>query len=179
MDWTQIAEIVTAVGTWAVAGCTFWLVKGHLSTAKDERKIELYLELRKEFESEPLLSHREQFAGQLLDKKKHDEMTPGVLNFFEDLGMLLRRRYLDREIVWETFGHFAKMWWSSCRDYVTAERANMGGDTLFFGGFEYLVDQIYKVDVEKRKKKRTELEPSQSQQEYFLKTEARRPAKAA
>jgi hypothetical protein len=182
MHWdhiAQIAEIGTALGTWAIAGFTLWLVKGHLSTAKDEHKIQLYLELRKEFESASLLSHRERFAGQLLDGKPHDEMDQGVLNFFEDLGMLFRRNYLDQEMVWETFGHFGKMWWSASREYIAKERANMDGDTFFFRDFQYLVERVCEIDVKKRMKTRAALEPSRSDVRYFLQTEALRPRGSA
>ena len=102
-------EIVVAVGTWALVLATLWLVHGQVSTAKDERKIQLYLELRKEFDSHTLLKAREVFAEQILDGKPHEEMNQAVLTFFEDLGMLFRRKYLDREMVWETFGYFVKM----------------------------------------------------------------------
>jgi hypothetical protein len=138
--------------------------------------------LRKEFDGAPLILHREQFAAQLLDGKPHEELDQGVFNFFEDVGMLLRRNYLDREMVWETFGHFAKMWWSAGREYLLKEKANMGGDQVLFSGFKYLVEQIYEIDKKKNMKTRVELEPSQSEIRYFLRTEALRSpdlAKAA
>jgi hypothetical protein len=45
MDWPQV---IVAVGTWALVGATLWLVHGQLSTAKEQRKLQLYLELRKD-----------------------------------------------------------------------------------------------------------------------------------
>jgi hypothetical protein len=189
----EMAEIFVAVGTWALvavtlalAWATWQLVKGHLSTAEEQlkirqstaeeqRKIELYLELRREFDSIRMADVRVLFAGQLLDGKPHDEMDQAILTFFEDVGMLVRRNYLDREMVWETFGHFAKMWWGACREYVATEQSHFGGDPFFFGDFKYLVEQIYEVDLNKRLKSRAELAPSRSEVEFFLKTEARRP----
>jgi hypothetical protein len=173
MDWRQIAEISVAVGTWAVAGFTLWLVKGQLSIAQEQRKIQLYLELRKEFDG-VLLSAGETLAGQLLDNKPHDEMNEAVINFFEDMGMLFRRNYLDREMVWDTFGYFARMWWSACRDYIAQERAD-AGDNIFFADFEYLVERICEDDVKKRRKTRAELEPSRADVKTFLESEAQRP----
>jgi hypothetical protein len=124
-------EIVVAVGTWALVLATLWLVHGQVSTAKDQRKIQLYLELRKEFDSHTLLKAREMFAEQILDGKPHEEMNQAVLTFFEDLGMLFRRKYLDHEMVWETFGYFVKMWWSAAKDYISKERANYNGGHVF------------------------------------------------
>ena len=98
MDWPQI---IVAVGTWALVAATLWLVKGQVAAVKEQRKIQLYLALRKEFDGRSLLRARELFAGQLLDGKPHEEMNQAVLTFFAALGMLFRRKYLDREMIWE------------------------------------------------------------------------------
>jgi len=127
-----IAEISTAVGTWVVALATGCLVMGHLWAAKKQRKIALYLELRKEFDSPRLVDACALFAGRLLDGKPHNEMNQEILTFFEDMGMLVRRNYLDRDMIWETFGYFAKMWWSASKDYVDTEQLNFNGNRLLF-----------------------------------------------
>ena len=117
MDWAQIATLSAAGGTWAVVRVTWWLVK-------EQRNTQLFLELRKEFDRDPLLSARKVFAAQLLDGKPHDEINQqAILTFFEDMGMLCRRKCLDREMVWDTFGHFAKVSVRSepaCRLWSTA-----------------------------------------------------------
>jgi hypothetical protein len=172
MDWPQI---ILASGTWALVFAPLWLVKGQLPTAKEHVKIQLYLELRKEFDCDPLLKSREIFVSQLLDDKPHEEMNQAVLTFFEDTGMLLCRNYLDREMIWDTFGHFAKMWWSASKGYIAKERANHGRDTFFFKDFTYLVTQLSKDDVKKRRKPGVDLEPSPSAIPAFLELEALRP----
>jgi hypothetical protein len=169
MDWVGIS---VAVGTWAVAGFTWWLVKGQLSIAKEQRKIQLFLELRKDFDGS-LLRERQLLARQLLNSTPHDEINETVLNFFEDMGMLLRRDFLDREMIWDTFSYYARMWWSACRDYIAKEREDVGGDETLFTDFDYLVNCIAEDDAKKRGKSRTELEPSTSAIKRFLETEAR------
>ena len=171
MGSAQIAEIGVAVGTWAVAGLTWWLVKGQLSIAKEQRKIQLYLELRKEFDG-PLISKRKLLSQQILDSKPHEEMNEPVMNFFEDMGMLVRRDYVDREMIWDTFSFYATRWWSACKDYITKERADKSDNTLF-KDFEGLVEKIYEDEIKERQKTRTELEPSRSDLTQFLKEEAR------
>ncbi len=71
MDLTQIA---VALGTWALVICTGWLVKGQLSSAKEQAKIQLYLQLRKEFDGE-LIRARKLLARQILDGASHAEMN--------------------------------------------------------------------------------------------------------
>jgi len=182
----MVTDIAIAAGTWILAGATWWLAKNTLSTAKEQhkiqlstaeeqRKLQLYLELRKEFDSPPLRTARKLFAEQLLDAEPHEEMNQEILTFFEDVGMLVRRNYLDREMMWDTFGHFAKMWWSACKEYVTTERSLLDNDPFFFRDFKDLVEQVYEEDVNKRGKARAELEPSPSAVKMFLETEAQRP----
>jgi hypothetical protein len=167
-DWPQIT---VAVGTWAVAGFTWWLVNRHVSIAKEQAKIQLYLQLRKEFDSE-YLDAAKSLARQLLDDAPHEDINETVMNFFEDMGMLLRRDYLDREMIWDTFGYYARMWWSSCRAYIVEERTRLNDNTLFTD-FEYLVERICEDDVRRRRKTRAELEPSPSNINGFLKDAAR------
>jgi hypothetical protein len=48
-DDGKLAAIITAISTVGVVAATLWLVKGQLSIAAEQRKIQLYLELRKEY----------------------------------------------------------------------------------------------------------------------------------
>jgi hypothetical protein len=167
MDW---AEIFVAVGTWVIAGATIWLVKGQLSIAKEQRKIQLFLELRKEFD-DLLITARKLLARQLLDGTPHEEINEPVMNFFEDMGMLVRRDYVHREMIWDTFSYYAIRWWSGCKDYIAKERADKGDDTLF-RDYEGVVETIYKDEIRKRHKTRTELEPTSVEIRRFLGEEA-------
>ena len=49
--------------------------------------------------------------------------------------MLVRRDYIDRNMVWDTFSYYAKGWWSACKDYITVERADKGDDSTLFRDF--------------------------------------------
>jgi hypothetical protein len=113
----MITDIAIAAGTWALAGATWWLARNTLSTAKEQhqiqlstaaeqRKLQLYLELRREFDSPSLRDARALFAHQLLHGGPHNEMQQEILTFFEDMGMLIKRNYLDREMVWDTLRLF-------------------------------------------------------------------------
>ena len=159
MDAVEIGTWALVAGTWALVAVTYWLAKeqlsqvtrlteqqisvveGQLSTAKAQLQIQLYLEFRREFDGS-LLSERKCLSNQLLRAKSHDEIKEPVMNFFQDMGMLLRRDYLDRAIIYATFGYCAKRWWSACKDYIEKERADKGDDTLF-GDFENLITTLY------------------------------------
>jgi Domain of unknown function (DUF4760) len=140
-----MTEIIVAAGTWALVIVTVLLVRGQLSVAKEQRKIQLYLELRKEFDG-PLISARKLLARQLFDGVPHDKINEPVMNFFEDTGMLVRRGYIDGDIIWETFSYYVKMWWGACKDYIAREREDKDDDTIF-DDFEDLVERIYEDEI--------------------------------
>ena len=169
MDWPQIA---VAVGTWALVICTGWLVKRQLSIAKEQAQIQLYLELRKEFDGY-LIEQRKILARKFLEHASIDKINEPVLNFFEDMGMLLRRGLLDHDMIWDTFSYYARMWRSASRDYIAKMRADLGGDETLFTDFDYVAERMCEAEVRKRGKIRGELEPSPSQLKNFLEAEGR------
>ena len=168
MDWPQIA---VAVGTWALVLCTAWLVKRQLSIAKEQAQIQLYLELRKEFDGY-LIEQRKILARQFLERASFEEINEPVLNFFEDMGMLLRRNLLNHDMIWDTFSYYARMWRSASRDYIATMRTDLGGDETLFTDFDYLAERMCEAEARKRGKTRGELEPSPSQLKTFLEAEA-------
>ena len=171
MDWVAIGTWALVAVTLALVGVTWWLARGQLGVAKEQLTVEIYLELRKEFDG-PLITARKLLAQQLLENRPHYEINEPVLNFFEDVGMLIRRGYLEREMIWDTFSYYTTNWWSACKDYIAEERSNKG-DTTLFTDFGDLVEQIYKDEMEERHKTRAELEPSPNELQRFLHEEAR------
>lgn len=173
-----IVAVGTVGGTWALVGVTWRLVKrqdsivdGQLSIAKQQLKIQLYLELRKEFDG-TLIPVRKLLARQLLDGASHDEINEAVHNCFEDMGMLARRDYVDREMIWDSFGYYVLRWWSALKSYIAKERADKGNDTLF-RDFEDLMEIIYQDEIKERHRIRTEFEPSSLECDGFLEEESR------
>jgi hypothetical protein len=171
MDWSLIMELAVAIGTWALVIATICLVRGQLSVAKEQRKVQLYLELRKNFDG-PLISARKSLARQLSDNAPHGEIKETVMDFFEDMGMLIRRQdFLDRDMVWSTFSFYATHWWSACKDYISEERQRLNDNTLF-SDFEYLIEEISKQEAQERGMTRAALGLSASEVKVFLQDEA-------
>ncbi len=165
MDWPQI---FSAGGTWALVFLTLWLVIGQLSKAEKQLKSQLYLQIRQDFDGDRMVSARKKLAQQLLDQVPHDGVQEKVMDFFEDMGMLLRRRHLDRGMVLDTFSYYVTMWWSSSKKYVFEERARQRGDDTLFADFQ----AIAQVIAAKMPLDAAGIEPSPSEIEDFLKGEA-------
>jgi hypothetical protein len=111
MDWLVVGTWVLALGTWGLLLVTWLLgrrqIQGQLSVAREQLRMQFFLELRKQFDG-PLVSERKLLAQKLKSGSTHEEITEPVLDFFEDLGMLVRRDYIDREMVWDTFSYYVK-----------------------------------------------------------------------
>jgi hypothetical protein len=98
-------EIATAVGTWALAGVTWWLVletKRNLSRqneiTKDNLAAELQLKFEDKFDEPYMLRERSKLAKQILSKAHHNDIQEPEIDFFESVGVMVRRGYLDKEL---------------------------------------------------------------------------------
>jgi hypothetical protein len=70
-----------------------------------------------------------------------------VLQFFDDMGLLLQDGYVDEEFVWGTFSFSATRWWALCEDSIVEERRNQNDDSLF-NRFEDLAARFSKHDAD-------------------------------
>jgi hypothetical protein len=174
------AEIATAIGTWAVAGVTWWLVletKRHLSRqneiTKDNLAAELQLKLEDKFDDPYMLRERTKLAKQIQAKAHHDDIQEPVMDFFESVGAMVRRGYLDKELAHCAFCHHCIHWWSITKDYVFDERKRQNNDHTMYDEFQNLVDVFYEIESKKRNLSRAQLEPSTLLITQFLEDESK------
>lgn len=171
-NWGIMWEAITAISTCVLVVITWWAFWRQLGVAREQMRVEIQLKQEDRFDSEPMVQARSSLAGLLLRRAPHEEMQEDVMNFFETLGMLLRRRYLDSEMAWADFSFYALRWWSACKDYVREERTRKGNDATLFEDFQYLVDALYVIEQAKLHKSRADLEPSADSINEFLREEA-------
>jgi hypothetical protein len=171
-SWGIMWEAVTAIGTCVLVVITWWAFWRQLGLAREQMRVEIQLKQEDRFDSEPMVQARSSLARLLLRRAAHEEIQEDVMNFFETIGMLLRRRYLDREMVWADFSFHALRWWTACKDYIREERARKGNDATIFQDFESMVDALYVIEQVKLRKSRADLEPSADSISEFLREEA-------
>lgn len=138
--WGWAAVIVAMI---VVAAQIWWQLK----IAKEQLRVNFYLKLRDQFDSLEFRKARQFLAQQLLAKDfqqgsmrtpSHEEISETVMNFFEDMGMLYRRNYLDHEMIIQTFSYHGLGWWNACKAYILEERRRHKGDQTLFCDFEKL-----------------------------------------
>ncbi len=168
-------------GTWALVGVTlllvgvtFWMARKQVDLLREQTKdaranlqLQNHLTFAARFDSRELQSDRKLLAQRLLEGAPHDKISENVLDFFEDLGLFLRRGYLDEELEWDTFGFYAVRWWAACKDYILEERKRQNDETLFTD-FENLVRTLRTLDA-----KSGLAEPTAAEVKAFLEGEFR------
>jgi hypothetical protein len=76
-----------------------------------------------------------------------------VFNFFEELGLLVRKRILPTELVWSEYCIWTLYYWSIFKEYVGWVRKYEDDHTLYCE-FEYLFKKMLKFEERKLKKKK-------------------------
>jgi len=160
-------------GTLALVGVTWWMMQKQIDLLREQTadnranlRLQNHLTFAARFDSREFHADRKLVAEKLLAGASHDEISESVLDFFEDLGMYLRRGYFDEELAWSTFGFYAVRWWAACRDYVLEERKANNDQTLFTD-FESVVERFRQLD-----RQHALTEPTEAEVEKFLQDEA-------
>jgi len=169
---TAEPERLTAWATVALVFITWLMLRKQLLIAREQMKVELQLKREEEFDSHRLISARATLARQLLASTRHEDINEDLLNFFETVGMLLSRKYLDAEMAGVAFSYYGIRWWIACKDYIVEERKRKDNDDSLFSEFQSLVEVFYKYEMKIRGKSRVEIEPTASAIQTFLREEA-------
>lgn len=152
-------ECLLVLGTWALVGVTYLMMRRQIEGAETaareqleiakaqaeavrvDLKVRLQLLFAERFDALSMVEARRRLAQQLYESAPHAEIQEAVMDFYEDLGLVLKRGYLDEEMAWSTFGFYAVRWWGNCRSYVQRERKETRDPTVF-EDFEALVGRF-------------------------------------
>ena len=164
-------ELSLVLGTWALVLVTLWMARKQISLLRQQTddahaniSLQIHLKFTARFDTPEMLRDRKELAEHFLSGRS-PEVQERVLDFFEDMGLFLRRGHLDEELAWSTFGFYAVRWWAICKGYILKERKRQSDTTLFID-FEDLTKRFMARDS---KANLTEATPSDI--ENFLKDE--------
>ena len=105
-------EFWTAFFTGALAGATFYALfyaRAQIKEAHQEAQVQHLLALEQQYENEPMATYRKRLAeGRLKGEEEPDDLYR-VLDFFETVGRLVDREYLDQSDVWDNFAYPVSM----------------------------------------------------------------------
>lgn len=141
-DLSIWAQIVSALA--AAAGFICVAIQIHRSRASF--RVELILKLDDRFNSKDFRKLRTKAVKSILKKKFKD--AEEIFDFFETVGLLLRKGTLDKEMVWNTFFYWIHHYWVVCEDYIANEQRD---DSSTWEDFKFLHGQVIKVEKRRTK----------------------------
>ncbi len=112
INWDAVSAIFTCIAVLVA----IWAVIGESRRSRFALGVDLVLKMDERFEAEPMRLARRSAAACLI--AKHQANLPQVLNFFETLGLLLRRKAVDEVFVWNTFAYWILHYYAAAEDYV-------------------------------------------------------------
>src|SRR5712692_910795 len=140
--WTAVFTGILAV-TAVVA-----LVVGYrqLKEFHAEAQVQHLLALDQKFDQQPMLTYRRVLAEKRLKNEENpDELYP-LLDFFETVGLLVRRGYLDESDVWSTFSYSVLILNADARQIIEQEQRE---DPTTYADFSSLVERLQRIEAEK------------------------------
>jgi hypothetical protein len=154
IDWTVVVPVAQVIGTVGALLLVWWKVT-------QIREVNAYTLLRdevKRFNSPEMRACRARLANVLIcsrrDFKNIEENGEEVCAYFEDIGLLLRRRVVPVYFVWSMLADDVLDYWPLLRDYLTWVRQSTKNQT-YYEDFDFLWKRIAALE-----KKRTGVEPA-------------------
>jgi len=108
MKSLRSAEFWTAFFTGALAGATFYALfyaRAQIKEAHEEAQVQHLLALEQQYENEPMATYRKRLAERRLKGDDEPADLYKVLDFFETVGRLVDRDYLNVSDVWDNFAY--------------------------------------------------------------------------
>jgi hypothetical protein len=152
--WTAIFSgilAVTAVGA-------LWYARDQIKETREESEVQIkesrqqaqiqhLITLVNEFDQEPMATYRRGLAQKRLSNKDSDpDEFYRVLDFFETVGLLVNRGYLNENDVWEEFGYWTLSINadSKLRSDLEDERKD---DPTAYANYQNLVERMVRIEA--------------------------------
>jgi hypothetical protein len=140
-SWTAVFSGVLAVIALVALPVGYWQLQDY----RAESQVQHLLALEEKFSRDPMLTNRRALAEKRLKKEEDpDELYP-VLDFFETVGLLVRRGYLDESDVWNTFGYPAFVLNADARQIIEQDQRE---DPTMYAEFVGLVQRLERIEAE-------------------------------
>ena len=120
------------------------------------------------YDSEEMIRIRKKASKDILNKKFNTNEVTILFNFFESVGLLLRRNALDLEMLWNDFSSPTLYYWSASETYLINVR---NSDETIWENYEYLFKKL--MWYSKKKYKLKDYDISAKEINQFLRREAR------
>jgi hypothetical protein len=149
MDVKLVVDVVGAAATWVIAitGVVALIYASRqLKQARETEKVKHLVEFTREFDSDAMSKWRKIVAEQRLKGVGYPDEAQRLLDFFETIGLLVRRGYLDDNDVWGTFGYWMFNIYTDFREDI--EQFQRDDDTYYQDSCE-LLERLRQIEHKK------------------------------
>lgn len=91
-------------------------------TAKRLLGFQLFAQVAAQYDSQDMRLVRSRLANTLLADRASQHIDETLLVHFENVGVLVRRKLIDRDLVWNIYSYDVPRYWLALFDYVQAAR---------------------------------------------------------
>jgi hypothetical protein len=126
-----------------------------IEEARGEARIVHLQEMIKQFSEPPVSVAMRSFALKRIDQKREvlrpldpDDPPDGMydlLNFFETVGLLTNRGYLDKKDVWEEFGYWLFNFYADARPVVVEEQRD---NKTMYANLSWLMSEMERLEAD-------------------------------
>jgi hypothetical protein len=138
--WTAVSGIVLAI--------TFVAIWRQLALQRSAAGYAQVTDLSRQDVAEPMLRVKLEIYQALHDGCDPAQVPFGaasyVIDFWEDIGVLVRQGHLDRRLLHESMGNVCRRWWATLHPFVERVRAEVGPRAAEH--FEWLAGQMAELD---------------------------------
>jgi hypothetical protein len=113
--------------------------------AHEEAQVQHLLLLTREFQQEPMISYRQRLAEKRLRNEEEPPELYVELDFFEMIGLLVNRGYLDESDVWGTFSYSVFNLYADTSGIIEQYRRD---DPNAYTNFISLVGRLQRIETE-------------------------------
>jgi hypothetical protein len=107
-------------------------------------------------------------ACQSLKVKGNSNDISDLLNFFEELGFLVRQGSLDAYAAWAMFFDWACPYWTAADYYIAADQGN---DFTYWEDFQYLNTALLNIESKRRHRSVDQVKPTHGDVEKLIEGE--------
>jgi len=126
------------------------LIYAHLQLkeAHEESQVQHLLSLQQQYEQEPMVTYRKVYATKRLAGVEDPPERYKMLDFFEEVALLVKRGYLSETDVWETFSSEIFPLYADSRDTIEQERKK--DDPVEYSNLISLVNRLEAIESEQK-----------------------------
>lgn len=170
--WTMVQAFAVTI--------TLYLIYRQLRVTRYSNMLDTLSRLDASWGSETMIKARHDVCTeycdcQIVDTKKITHREGKILDFFEEIGIFLKLKVLDKNVIWESYSYSIDHYWQMLNPKMVEFRASTK-DVSWYDNFDSLAVEMRKIS---KKRKATGPDKNESEMRKFCEGEIQRLETAA